>query len=108
MESEIRKLRAALARRESGRGRRFAPDLRHQIAGVGRRLRDDGVSWSRIGAALGLPMATAAATHVRRGRGGVARQLTDRHPRGPVSGKYSACTVQFCVETSIASQTQMS
>jgi hypothetical protein len=58
MESEIRKLRAALARRESGRGRRFAPELRRQISGVGRRLRDEGVSWSRIGVALGLPTAT--------------------------------------------------
>jgi hypothetical protein len=58
MESEIRKLRAALARRESGRGRRFTPELRRQISGVGRRLRDEGVSWSRIGAALGLPTAT--------------------------------------------------
>lgn len=58
MESEIRKLRAALARRESGRGRRFVPELRRQISGVGRRLRDDGVSWSGIGATLGLPTAT--------------------------------------------------
>jgi hypothetical protein len=58
MESEIRKLRAALARRESGRGRRFAPELRRQISGVGRRLRDDGTSWSGIGTALGLPTAT--------------------------------------------------
>ncbi len=58
MESEIRKLRAALARRESGRGRRFAPELRRQICGVGRRRRDDGTSWSGIGTALGLPTAT--------------------------------------------------
>jgi hypothetical protein len=58
MESEIRKLRAALARREGGRGRRFAPEIRRQISGVGRRLRDEGASWSGIGAALGLPTAT--------------------------------------------------
>lgn len=58
MESEIRKVRAALARRESGRGRRFAPELRRRISGAGRRLRDEGASWSGIGAALGLPAAT--------------------------------------------------
>ena len=58
MESDIRKLRAALARRESGRGRRFSPELRRQISGVGRRLRSEGTSWNQIGAALGLPMAT--------------------------------------------------
>ena len=58
MESEIRKLRAALARHESGRGRRFAPELPRQISSVGRRLRSEGASWSGIGAALGLPPAT--------------------------------------------------
>jgi hypothetical protein len=58
VESEIRKLRAALARRESGRGRRFAPEIRRQISGVGRRLRNEGASWSGIGAALGLPAET--------------------------------------------------
>ena len=58
MESEIRKLRASLARRESGRGRRFAPELRRQISGVGRRLRNEGASWSGIGAALALPAET--------------------------------------------------
>src|SRR4051812_41761337 len=58
MESDIRKLRAALARRESGRGRRFSPELRRQISGVGRRLRSGGTSWNQIGAMLGLPMAT--------------------------------------------------
>jgi hypothetical protein len=58
METEIRKLRAALARRESGRGRRFSPELRHQISGVGRRMRREGTTWIGIGAALGLPMAT--------------------------------------------------
>ena len=58
MESDIRKLRAALARRESGRGRRFSPELRRQISSVARRLRSEGTSWNGIGAALGLPMAT--------------------------------------------------
>ena len=36
METEIRKLLAMLARREGGRGRRFAPELRRQITAVGR------------------------------------------------------------------------
>ena len=58
MESGIRKLRAALARCEGGRGRRFSPELRHQISSVGRRLRREGASWSGIGAELGLPTAT--------------------------------------------------
>jgi hypothetical protein len=58
MDREIRKLRAALARREGGRGRRFSAELRRQIAGVGRRLRREGASWSGIGAELGLPTAT--------------------------------------------------
>jgi len=58
MEREIRKLRAALAGRESGRGRRFSRELRREISGVVRRLRDEGTSWSGIGAALGLPTAT--------------------------------------------------
>ena len=58
MEREIRRLRAALARRESGRGRRFSPELRRQISGVGRRLRSEGASWSWIGAELRLPTAT--------------------------------------------------
>jgi hypothetical protein len=55
METEVRKLRATLARREGGRGRRFAPELRRQIAAVGRRLRDEGQSWFRIGREIGLP-----------------------------------------------------
>jgi hypothetical protein len=69
MESEIRKLRAALARRESGRGRRFTPEIRRQISGVGRRLRDEGTSWSEISATLGLPTATV-------------RRLCDSEARG--------------------------
>jgi hypothetical protein len=55
METEVRKLRATLARREGGRGRRFAPELRRQISAVGRRLRDEGQSWFRIGREVGLP-----------------------------------------------------
>jgi hypothetical protein len=55
MDREIRKLQAVLARRESGRGRRFSAELRRQISGVGRRLRSEGASWSGISAELGLP-----------------------------------------------------
>jgi hypothetical protein len=58
MDSEIRKLRAALARRESGRGRRFSPELRRRISDVGRRRRSEGASWAGIGVELGLPTAT--------------------------------------------------
>src|SRR5260370_306936 len=49
---------AHVARRESGRGRRFAPEIRGQISGVGRRLRNEGGSWGGIGGALGLPAET--------------------------------------------------
>jgi hypothetical protein len=58
MEDEIRKLRRALARRVSGRGRRFAPELRRAISSVGRRLRGEGARWREIGDALGLPTGT--------------------------------------------------
>ena len=58
METEIRKLRATLARREGGRGRRFAPELRRQITAVGRGLRSEGRSWFKIGRELGLPAET--------------------------------------------------
>jgi hypothetical protein len=58
METEIRKLRATLARREGGRGRRFAPELRRQIAATGRLLRNEGMSWFKIGREIGLPSET--------------------------------------------------
>ena len=58
METEIRKLRAALARRKGGRGRRFAPELRRQITAVGRGLRAGGRSWFKVGRELGLPAET--------------------------------------------------
>lgn len=58
METEMRKLRATLARREGGRGRRFAPELRRQITVVGRRLRAEGRSWFKIGRDVGLPAET--------------------------------------------------
>lgn len=54
----INRLRATLARREGGRGRRFAPELRRQITGVGRGLRAEGKSWFRIGREIGLPAET--------------------------------------------------
>ena len=55
METEIRRLRATLARREGGRGRRFAPELRRQITAVGRT---EGRSWFKIGREIGLPAET--------------------------------------------------
>ena len=58
MEDEVRRLRVALVRRESGRGRRFAPEVRRQISAVGRWLRDEGKSWFRIGREMGLPSET--------------------------------------------------
>ena len=58
METAIRKLRARLAQREGGRGKRFAPELRRQITAVGRGLRNEGKSWFKIGRELGLPAGT--------------------------------------------------
>lgn len=58
MESGIQRLRAMLARREGGRGRRFAPELRRQITMVGRGLRAEGRSWFKIGRDIGLPAET--------------------------------------------------
>jgi hypothetical protein len=58
METEIRRLRATLARREGGRGRRFAPELRRQITAVGHGLRAEGRSWFKIGREIGLPPET--------------------------------------------------
>ena len=75
METEIRKLLAMLARREGGRGRRFAPELRRQITAVGRGLRTEGRSWFKIGRDIGLPAET-----VRRlceGPGFVAVEVTE-------------------------------
>jgi hypothetical protein len=89
MEREIRRLRAPLARRESGRGRRFSPELRRQISGVGRRLRSEGASWSGIGAELGLPTAT-----MRRNRTAVdvGCHRTGAHTtRLPTTGTGSRC-----------------
>lgn len=58
MDSDVQRLRAALARRDGGRGRRFAPELRRQITEVGRELRAEGRSWFKIGREIGLPAET--------------------------------------------------
>ena len=52
METEVRKLRATLAdaRADVGIGRAGTPA---QITAVGRRLRDEGQSWFRIGREIG-------------------------------------------------------
>ena len=75
MEAEIRRLRAALAGREGGRGRRFAPELRRQITAVGRGLRAEGRSWFRIGREIGLP--TETVRRLCEGPGFVAVEVTD-------------------------------
>jgi hypothetical protein len=89
METEIRKLRAALAQREGGRGRRFAPELRRQITAVGRGLRAEGRSWFRIGRELGLPAETVRRLCEAKGfvavevaDGAVARDLVVVAPSG--------------------------
>jgi hypothetical protein len=51
---EIEKLRAALARRERGRGKRYTPDLKQRIGEAARALRRQGQGWQTIGAFLGI------------------------------------------------------
>ena len=55
METEVRKLRATLAQRKGGRGRRFAPELRRQISTVGRGPRDKARAGSGLDARSGCP-----------------------------------------------------
>jgi hypothetical protein len=77
-----------LARREGGRGRRFAPEFRRQIAAVGRGLRAEGRSWFKIGREIGLPAET-----VRRLCEAPDPEIwldnnrTERGLRGPVIGR---------------------
>jgi hypothetical protein len=58
-DNEIRKLRAALAERESGRGKRYTSSLKDRIAGAATQLRQQGRSWQRIGSFLGVSHETA-------------------------------------------------
>lgn len=58
MDDDVRKLRATLARRERGRGKRYPRVLRERIAAVAGRLRSRGASWHRIGESLGIPHET--------------------------------------------------
>jgi hypothetical protein len=58
MEREIQKLRAALARLERGRGKRYGSGLRQQIAAAATELRRRGHGWQRIGTYLGIPHET--------------------------------------------------
>jgi hypothetical protein len=77
MRDEIQKLRAALARREGGRGKRFSPELRQRIADVARQLRDDGQSWTRISDALGVPMGSVRRLGDGEAAGFTAVELVD-------------------------------
>jgi len=66
-DGDIEKLRAALARRERGRGKRYTPNLKQRIAEVARVLRGRGQGWHTIGRFFGIPHET-----VRRFAGGNA------------------------------------
>jgi hypothetical protein len=65
---ETEKLRAALARRERGRGKRHTPDLKQRIGEAARALRRQGQGWQTIGAFLGISHETV-------------RRCCDRAPR---------------------------
>jgi hypothetical protein len=64
---DIQKLRAALARRERGRGKRYTPNLKQRIAEAASVLRGRGHGWQTIGRVFGIPHET-----VRRFAGGSA------------------------------------
>ena len=57
-DQEIQKLRAALARRERGRGKRYRPRLKHRIAEAATALRRQGQGWQAIGKFFGIPHET--------------------------------------------------
>ena len=77
MEAKVRQLRATLAQRKGGRGQRFAPERRRQISMVGRRLRDEGQSWFRIGREIGLPVETVRRVCKAAAPGFVAVDIAD-------------------------------
>ena len=58
MERQIQKLRAALARLERGRGKRYGAGLRQQVAEAATELRRRGHGWQRIGKYLEIPHET--------------------------------------------------
>ena len=64
-EGEIQKLRAELARRKCGRGKRYPPNLRQRIRDAATVLRRRGQSWQTIGRFFAIPHET-----VRRFAGG--------------------------------------
>jgi hypothetical protein len=55
---EIQKLRAVLARRERGRGKRYTQILKHRIAEAATALRRQGQGWQAIGKFFGIPHET--------------------------------------------------
>jgi hypothetical protein len=54
----IQNLRAALARRERGRGKRYTSRLQRRIAEAATELRRHGHGWQAIGKFLGIPHET--------------------------------------------------
>jgi hypothetical protein len=64
-DGDIQKLRAALARRERGRGKRYSANLKQRIVEAAGVLRRRGQGWQTIGRFFGIPHQT-----VRRLAGG--------------------------------------
>jgi hypothetical protein len=58
MDETVTRVRVRLARMQRGRGKRYTPELKQQIAMAARRLRESGLGWHRIGRALGIPNET--------------------------------------------------
>jgi len=57
-EGEIQKLRAELARRKRGRGKRYTANLKQRIRDAATVLRRRGQSWQTIGRFFGIPHET--------------------------------------------------
>jgi hypothetical protein len=58
MDETVIRVRARLARMQRGRGKRYTPELKKQIARAALQLRQSGLGWHRIGQALGIPNET--------------------------------------------------
>lgn len=55
---DIQRLRAALARRGRGRGKRYPANLKQRIAAAATGLRERGQGWQAIGRIVGIPHET--------------------------------------------------
>ncbi|MFO0742375.1 MAG: hypothetical protein U0270_41285 [Labilithrix sp.] len=65
MQDEAGKLRAELRQRDSGRGKRFEPELRERVIAYAKRRRGERASWTAIATELGATFETVRRWCVR-------------------------------------------